>query len=138
MWFLRQFHLQTQVKNIVDKAVKEMGIERVLEEMQQTWGEVQAKFERHHTGTPLLETDEDLIEALEENEVQLQTLLMSKFVEYFREEVQAWQNKLSTTDAVIQLWLEVQRTWVHLESIFIGAEVILDIMATRVSLIVMS
>lgn len=56
-------------------------------------------------------------------QVQLQTLLMSKFVEYFRDEVQTWQNKLSTTDTVIQLWLEVQRTWVHLESIFIGAEV---------------
>lgn len=58
-----------QVKNIVDKAVKEMGIERVMEEMQQTWGEVQAKFEHHHTGTPLLETDEELIESLEEHEV---------------------------------------------------------------------
>ncbi|XP_077976399.1 dynein beta chain, ciliary-like isoform X2 [Styela clava] len=118
-----QLHkVEDEVKNIVDKAVKEMGIEKVLDEMQQTWGGVQVKFETHHTGTPLLATDEELIETLEDNQVQLQNVLISKFVEYFRDEVSAWQHKLSVTDTVIQVWLEVQRTWVHLETIFIGAE----------------
>ena len=50
-------------------------------------------------------------------------MLMSKFVEYFREEVTEWQRKLITADSVIQVWLEVQRTWSHLESIFIGSKV---------------
>uniref|UniRef100_H2ZKB7 AAA+ ATPase domain-containing protein n=1 Tax=Ciona savignyi TaxID=51511 RepID=H2ZKB7_CIOSA len=30
--------------------------------------------------------------------------------------------KLSTADSVLTIWLEVQRTWSHLESIFIGSE----------------
>lgn len=30
--------------------------------------------------------------------------------------------KLSTADAVLTIWQEVQRTWSHLESIFIGSE----------------
>ncbi|GCC24108.1 hypothetical protein chiPu_0002508 [Chiloscyllium punctatum] len=38
------------------------------------------------------------------------------------EKVSSWQQKLSTADAVISIWFEVQRTWVHLESIFIGSE----------------
>lgn len=59
-----------QVKGIVDQAVKEMSIEKVLAEMEQTWGEVESKFESHHrTGIPLLVTDEELIETLEENQV---------------------------------------------------------------------
>ena len=33
-----------------------------------------------------------------------------------------WQKKLSTADQVISILLEVQRTWSHLESIFIGSE----------------
>ena len=48
--------------------------------------------------------------------------MTSKFVGYFLEQVSEWQKKLSTTDSVIMIWFEVQRTWSHLESIFIGSE----------------
>ena len=34
----------------------------------------------------------------------------------------SWQKKLSTVDSVISIWFEVQRTWSHLESIFIGSD----------------
>ena len=38
------------------------------------------------------------------------------------EQVSVWQKKLATSDSVISIWFEVQRTWSHLESIFIGSE----------------
>ena len=49
-------------------------------------------------------------------------MLTSKFIDYFRTEVTSWQMKLSTADQVISIWMEVQRTWSHLESIFIGSD----------------
>lgn len=49
-------------------------------------------------------------------------MMTSKFVGYFLEQVSEWQKKLSTTDSVIVIWFEVQQTWLHLESIFIGSE----------------
>ncbi len=55
-------------------------------------------------------------------QVQLQNMLTSKFIAHFLEEVSTWQRKLSTADQVIAIWFEVQRTWSHLESIFIGSE----------------
>ena len=48
--------------------------------------------------------------------------MANKFVGYFLEQVSEWQNKLSTADSVITIWFEVQVTWSHLESIFIGSE----------------
>lgn len=54
--------------------------------------------------------------------MQLQTLLQSKYVEYFIEQVLSWQNKLNVADMVIFSWMEVQRTWSHLESIFVCSE----------------
>lgn len=54
--------------------------------------------------------------------VQLQTILQSKYVEYFIEQVLSWQKKLNVADSVIFIWMEVQRTWSHLESIFIGSD----------------
>jgi len=49
-------------------------------------------------------------------------MLTSKYIDHFLDEVTIWQKKLSTADQVIGIWFEVQRTWSHLESIFIDSE----------------
>lgn len=66
--------------------------------------------------------DEELMEILEDNQVQLQNLISSKYVAHFLDDVSSWQNRLSVVDTVISMWFEVQHTWTHLESIFIGSE----------------
>ncbi|XP_053322781.1 dynein axonemal heavy chain 11 [Spea bombifrons] len=118
-----QLHkVEDEVRNIVDKAVKEMGTEKILLEISQTWSSMQFSYERHHrTGTPLIKTDEQIFETLDSNQVQLQSIMQSKYVEYFIEQVSSWQKKLNLADSVIYIWMEVQRTWSHLESIFIGS-----------------
>jgi len=55
-------------------------------------------------------------------QVQLQNLITSKFIAHFLEEVSSWQKKLSIADQVTTIWFEVQRTWMHLESIFMSSE----------------
>ncbi|KAL3274195.1 hypothetical protein HHI36_015611 [Cryptolaemus montrouzieri] len=114
---------EEEVKNIVDKAVKEMSMEKTLRELNSTWSTMKFENETHiRTGCQLLKASEELIETLEDNQVQLQNLITSKFIAYFLEEVSAWQNKLSLADQVITIWFEVQRTWIHLESIFMSSE----------------
>ena len=49
-------------------------------------------------------------------------MMTSKFIGHFLEEISGWQKTLCTVDTVITLWMDVQRTWSHLESIFIGSE----------------
>ncbi|XP_068161051.1 dynein axonemal heavy chain 9 [Antennarius striatus] len=114
---------EEEVRGIVDKAVKEMGMEKVLSELDSTWTGMLFQYEPHHrTQVPLLRTNEELIETLEDNQVQLQNLMTSKYIAHFLDEVSSWQSKLSVADAVISIWAEVQQTWTHLESIFIGSE----------------
>lgn len=55
-------------------------------------------------------------------QVQLQNLITSKFIAHFLEEVSAWQTRLCHADQVITMLFEVQRTWTHLESIFMSSE----------------
>uniref|UniRef100_A0A8B9VFM5 Dynein axonemal heavy chain 17 n=1 Tax=Anas zonorhyncha TaxID=75864 RepID=A0A8B9VFM5_9AVES len=113
---------EDEVRGIVDKAVKESGMEKVRT-LNTTWATMQFEHEPHpRTGVMLLKSDEALIETLEDNQVQLQNLMTSKYLAFFLQEVSGWQQKLSTTDSVISIWFEVQRTWCHLESIFIGSE----------------
>ncbi|RZF49077.1 hypothetical protein LSTR_LSTR008363 [Laodelphax striatellus] len=114
---------EDEVKNIVDKAVKEMSMEKILRELNSTWSTMEFQQELHkRTGCVLLRASEELIETLEENQVQLQNLITSKFIAHFLEDVSAWQQKLSVADQVITLWFEVQRTWMHLESIFMSSD----------------
>lgn len=63
-----------------------------------------------------------LITRLIFRQVQLQNMMSSKYIAHFLTEVSSWQKKLSTADQVITIYMEVQRTWSHLESIFIGSE----------------
>ncbi|XP_067892376.1 dynein axonemal heavy chain 11 [Heterodontus francisci] len=120
---LQLYRVEEEVKNIVDKAIKEMAIEKVLAEISQIWNVMEFSYEKHYsTGTPLLKSDENLIETLEDNQVQLQNILMSKYVEYFLVDVSSWQKKLMISDVVISIWMEVQRTWAHLQGIFTGSE----------------
>ncbi|KAL3857821.1 hypothetical protein ACJMK2_012454, partial [Sinanodonta woodiana] len=120
---LNLHNYEDEVRNIVDKAVKEMSMEKVLKELNVTWASMEFEHERHpRTGITMLKTSEELIETLEDNQVQLQNMLTSKYIAHFLNEVSTWQKKLSTADQVIHIWMEVQRTWSHLESIFIGSE----------------
>ncbi|KAI7797195.1 putative dynein heavy chain 9, partial [Triplophysa rosa] len=119
---LNLHHFEDEVRGIVDRAVKEMGMEKVLNELDATWSSMAFGYEAHpRTNVPLLKSDEELIETLEDNQVQLQNLMSSKYIAFFLEEVSTWQRKLSVADSVISIWFEVQRTWSHLESIFIGS-----------------
>ncbi|KAI8587105.1 dynein heavy chain and region D6 of dynein motor-domain-containing protein [Geranomyces variabilis] len=114
---------EDDVKVIVDRATKELSMEKVLNDLSKTWGAMEFTYELHEsTGTHLLKSSEELIETLEDNQVMLQTMMTSKYVAHFEGQITKWQNVLSTVDSVITLWLEVQQTWSHLENIFMGSE----------------
>ena len=69
---------EEEVKNIVDKAVKEMSMEKYLRELNVTWSGMEFEKELHaRTGAILLRASEELIETLEENQAILSKFLMS-------------------------------------------------------------
>ncbi|KAK6170907.1 hypothetical protein SNE40_019193 [Patella caerulea] len=120
---LNLHNYEEEVRTIVDKAVKEMSMEKVLKELDVTWSTMEFEHDKHpRTQITILKTSEELIETLEDNQVQLQNMMTSKYIAHFLSEVSNWQKKLSTADQVISIYMEVQRTWTHLESIFIGSE----------------
>lgn len=110
---------EEEVKYTVEKAVKEMLMEKTLKDIETQWmiltfdHEIQA-----NSGIKLMKASENLIEKLEENQVQLQNMATSKYISFFENEVKDWIRKLSTADLIIMTWSEVQRKWLYLESIF--------------------
>lgn len=61
---------EEEVKNIVDKAVKEMSMEKVLKELHHTWDTLEFDKETHErTKLSVLKISGETIEMLEENQV---------------------------------------------------------------------
>ena len=67
---LNLHHYEEEVRGIVDKAVKEMSMEKVLKELNVTWAQMEFEHEPHpRTRITMLKTSEELIETLEDNQV---------------------------------------------------------------------
>ena len=59
-----------EVRNIVDKASKELSMEKTLGELQVTWSQMEFETDEHsRTHYMMLKSSEELIETLEDNQV---------------------------------------------------------------------
>lgn len=58
---------------------------------------------------------------LDEDLGNLHSMKMSPYYKSFEEEVKPWDEKLQKIRIVMDIWMDVQRKWVYLESIFNGA-----------------
>jgi dynein heavy chain len=120
---LQLHEYEDDVATIVDRAKKELQMEKMVNELEKVWAEFNVEFDHHkRTKVPQVKVAEEVIEVLEDNQVNLQNLLASKFIAFFKVQVGSWSAKLSTADQVLEIWMEVQRTWSNLESIFIASE----------------
>eukprot|EP00957_Ditylum_brightwellii_P036262 2746820-Ditylum_brightwellii.AAC.1 len=49
-------------------------------------------------------------------------MLFSKYIGIFKNPVKTWEKQLNTIAERLKLWFLVQRKWMYLESIFVGAD----------------
>ncbi|KAL7679175.1 putative AAA+ ATPase domain, dynein heavy chain region D6 P-loop domain-containing protein [Plasmopara halstedii] len=63
-----------------------------------------------------------ILECLEEHQLQLQTMAaLENSVAHFKDEIFEWQLRLGNVDAILKLWITLQRQWCSLESIFLSS-----------------
>jgi dynein heavy chain len=76
---------EDEVRNIVDKAAKEQGMEKTLREFEGTWSQMEFEHDVHpRTKVGLLQSNEELIETLEDNQVCYNSVLsISSPVDFF-------------------------------------------------------
>ena len=67
-------------------------------------------------------TDEVTV-LLEDMGLNLQSMMASRFVRPFAEEVRKWEQRLSLISECIEVWMLVQRKWMYLESIFCSDDI---------------
>ncbi|NXC37428.1 DYH10 protein, partial [Campylorhamphus procurvoides] len=126
--FAMELHRHTDViSEIVGTAVKELSIEKGMKEIIETWGQMKFTVQTYFKGTEkrgfILGSTDEILETLDDNNVNLQSILGSRFVGPFLSTAHKWEKTLSLIGEVIEIWTAVQRKWMYLESIFVGGDI---------------
>uniref|UniRef100_A0A8C5JCI3 Dynein-1, subspecies f n=1 Tax=Junco hyemalis TaxID=40217 RepID=A0A8C5JCI3_JUNHY len=115
------------ISDIVGTAIKELSIEKGLKEIIETWENMKFPVEVYTKGTEtrgfILGSVEEILETLDDNNVNLQSVLGSRFVGPFLSTAQKWEKTLSLISEVSEIWISVQRKWMYLESIFVAPDI---------------
>ncbi|EFJ08822.1 hypothetical protein SELMODRAFT_131043 [Selaginella moellendorffii] len=115
------------ISDITNSAQKELNIEMDLKKMAEIWKEQQFEiFKYNKDGMDrgwALKSTEPIVVLLEDMMLNLQSMVSSRFVRAFLNEVNNWERKLSLIGEVIDILMQVQRKWMYLESIFISDDI---------------
>ncbi|XP_071880489.1 dynein axonemal heavy chain 10 isoform X1 [Anas platyrhynchos] len=126
--FAMELHKHSDIINeIVGTAVKELSIEKGVKDIAETWEQMKFTVQIYFKGTEkrgfILGSVDEILEVLDDNNVNLQSILGSRFVGPFLATAHHWEKTLSLIGEVIEIWMVVQRKWMYLESIFIGGDI---------------
>jgi dynein heavy chain, axonemal len=124
------------VADVVDRAQKELAIEKALDKIESTWNSMTVKFDHASPllgavaltpaadKVPLLVVDVTIKESLENDALTLQTMSSGRYVQghpVFSQMVEKWQRLLADVDVVTSTWEDVQKRWQAMRAIFGGS-----------------
>ncbi|XP_062558011.1 dynein axonemal heavy chain 10 isoform X2 [Armigeres subalbatus] len=131
--FAMELHkYQDIAEEIINNAIKELSIERGVQEVAEIWQQTSFNilpYERGGGGGEepperfVLGAVDEIMQILEENSMNLQSMAASQFIGPFLPTVQRWEKHLTLISEIIDEWLSVQRKWLYLEGIFIGGDI---------------
>uniref|UniRef100_A0A803XMX1 Dynein axonemal heavy chain 10 n=1 Tax=Meleagris gallopavo TaxID=9103 RepID=A0A803XMX1_MELGA len=126
--FAMELHRHSDIINeIVGTAVKELSVEKGMKDIAETWEQLKFTVQIYFKGTEkrgfILGSVDEILEILDDNSVNLQSILGSRFVGPFLSTVHHLEKTLSLIGEVIEIWMVVQRKWMYLESIFVGGDI---------------
>jgi dynein heavy chain len=114
------------IDEIVLEAINELKIENEIRAIESTWASTNLDVRVYSKdGTQrgfILGGAEEIKLNLEDNMLNLQTMSGSRFVGAFAQKVRSWEKTLNLVNETLDVWFNVQRQWMYLESIFVGSE----------------
>ncbi|KAG8470448.1 hypothetical protein KFE25_008869 [Diacronema lutheri] len=114
------------VEEIANAAVKELQIEEKLAGVSTDWSDRTLSFSQFKARGPIILSGgatAELMELLEEAQMVLGSMMASRYVAPFKEDVQEWITKLSTVSEIVESWVQVQSMWMYLEAVFTSGDI---------------
>ena len=93
---------------------------------QEEWADCQLSFANFKSRGPIAlqggQTGE-LMEKLEEAQMNLGSMMASRYIGPFKEEASNWVMKLSSCADMMEQWVQVQAMWMYLEAVFTSGDI---------------
>ncbi|XP_015836813.2 dynein axonemal heavy chain 10 [Tribolium castaneum] len=127
MFAMELHRYQDIAEEIINHAIKELSIEKGVKQIAETWTNLNFILHKHMKGHEdrgyVVGSTEEIMQVLEDNSMNLQSMAGSQFVGPFLIQVQKLEKSLANIGEVIDEWLSVQRKWLYLEGIFVGGDI---------------
>jgi dynein heavy chain len=114
------------VEDITNSAMKELQIEEKLGVIAEEWADCQLSFATFKNRGPIQlqgGPTAELLEKLEEAQMNLGSMLASRYIGPFRDEVASWVAKLFFVSEILEQWVQVQAMWMYLEAVFTSGDI---------------
>ncbi|GLE04239.1 hypothetical protein PINS_up013150 [Pythium insidiosum] len=126
LFTMKLHRFSNEIGEIVNAAMQEQKIEQEILKVEDAWAKNVLELVKYRKNGQdrgwVLRAADDLKLMLEDHMLNLQTMSGSRFIASFADRVRKWERKLGVVNECLDVWFVVQRKWMYLESIFVGAE----------------
>jgi dynein heavy chain len=114
-----------EISDVALKAKKEQELERQLKEIIDSWEGIEFQLNYLKEKDAFILTSlEDIITQLEDTHVSLTSIITNRFIGPLYEHVEPWQKKFALFSSTLDEWMNVQKQWLYLETIFAAPDII--------------
>lgn len=113
------------ISTITTKAENEEILFKMLKKITHVWdrAEFQVVNYKDRRDYFILTEIDEVTMILDDSMVSINTILGSPYVGAIRESVEEWRDKLFLLQQTLESWMECQRSWIHLETIFAAPDI---------------
>ncbi|TYZ68618.1 hypothetical protein PybrP1_002809 [[Pythium] brassicae (nom. inval.)] len=117
--------LGPQISRVATEATQERILKEVLDKIISVWEHMkfEVKAYKDTKDAYVLVAYENIYASLEESLVSITAILSSKYLAPIKEIALMWQKRLTTFQETLDAWIECQRKWMHLETIFVAPDI---------------
>lgn len=121
----RVFDFKDEISTISGQAGSEASLEEMLSKVVKNWNEAEFIVTpyRDNKDVFILGSVEDIQTLLEDSQVTVATIKGSRFIGPIKSEVERWEKMLSLFSETLEEWMNCQRNWLYLESIFSAPDI---------------
>ncbi|KAH0505566.1 Dynein heavy chain 6, axonemal [Microtus ochrogaster] len=117
---LRVFEFGQEIQDISGQASGEAALETILKKVEDSWKTTEFVILPHRDSKEvfILGGTDDIQVLLDDSTINIATIASSRYVGPLKSRVDDWQKQLALFNQTLEEWLNCQRNWLYLESIF--------------------
>ena len=115
---------KAEIEEICNAAEKEYALECGLDRMQREWKTLEFTLEPYKaSGTFVLKAADEILTLLDDQLMKTQAIKGSPYIRHFETRARKWEARLQLISAIMEEWLQCQKTWMYLEPIFSSEDI---------------